>query len=74
MILQNLVPIGKDRPIAFASKTQAQGNQNYSHLKKDVLAVIFRVKKFNEYYLGRLLTHQTDHKPLLGVIKVFRRA
>lgn len=66
VVKSNKMPTGEDRPIAFALKTLAQAEQNYSHLEKEAL-VVFGVKKFYEYCFGCLFTIQTDHKALLGI-------
>ena len=39
------MPTGEDRPIAFASKALAPAERNYIHIEKEVLAVVFGVKK-----------------------------
>ena len=59
---------GDEKPTAFSSRTLTPAEQNYSHLKKEALAIIFGVNKFHEYCFGRLFTIETDHKPLLGLI------
>ena len=71
-VLPYKMPTGEDRPIAFASKTLVQVEQNYSHFEKEALAVVFGVKIFHEYCFGRLFTIQTDHRPLL--VRYKRRA
>ena len=55
---------GKDKPIAFSSCTLAPAEKKYSQLMKEGLAVIFGVKKFRQYLLGRSFTIVSDHKPL----------
>ena len=55
---------GKDRPIAFSSQSLAPTEKKYSHLEKEGLAVIFGVKRFQQYLLGRSFTIVSDHKPL----------
>ena len=68
-VLSHRMPNGDDRPTAFASKTLTPAERNYCHLKKEDLAIILGVKKFHEYCFGRFFTIQTDHKPLLGLIR-----
>lgn len=57
-----------EKPIAFASRTLAKTEWNYSQLDKEALAVIFGVKHFYEYIYGRPFTILSDHKPLLWIL------
>ena len=55
---------GSERPIAFAFRTLALAEKNYSHLEKEGLAIVFGVKKFHEYVYGQHFTIYSDHQPL----------
>lgn len=55
---------GVERPIAFASRSLAPAEKNYSHLEKEALAIVFGVKKFHCYVYGRKFTIYSDHQPL----------
>ena len=56
---------GSERPIAFASRTLASAEKNYSQLDKEALAIIFGVKHFHQYIYGRSFVIISDHKPLM---------
>ena len=58
---------GSERPIAFASRSLNKAERNYSQLDKEGAALVFGVKKFRNYLLGRHFEIFTDHKPLLGL-------
>ena len=63
-VLEHRFPDSSERPIAFASRTLAPAEGNYSQLDKEGLAIIFGVKKFHNFLLGHQFTIFTDHKPL----------
>lgn len=57
-----------EHPIAFASRTLNNSEQNYAQLQKEALALIFGVQKFHRYLYGRRFTLITDHKPLTTIL------
>ena len=58
------MPDGSEKPVGVTSHTLSKAENNYSHLDKEVLAIIFGVKKYHQYLYGRHSEIQTDHKPL----------
>ena len=66
-VLAHRMNDGTKRPEAFASRSLAPAEKNYSQLDREGLSVIFGVKKFHQYIYGRDITVCTDHKPLLGL-------
>ena len=56
---------GQDElPIAFASRSLAPAEKNYSQIDKEALTIVFGVKHFHQYLFGRSFTIKSDHKPL----------
>lgn len=62
-VISHVIENGEERPIAFASRTLSASERNYSQLEKEVLSIVFGVKKFHSYLYGRKFTLITDHKP-----------
>ena len=50
--------------IAFASRTLLAAEQNYTTTEKELLSIVFAVKKFRTYLLGSRTIIRTDHKAL----------
>ena len=63
-VLAHLFEDGSERPIAFASHSLAPAEKKYSQIEKEGLAIIYGVKRFHQYLLGRYFIVYSDHKPL----------
>jgi hypothetical protein len=62
--------IGRDLPIVFASRTFNKAERNYSTTDREMAAIVWAVKQFRPYVLGRHFSIVTDHKPLKWVFNV----
>jgi predicted aspartyl protease len=58
----------KRRYISFAARALSASEKNYSTTKKELLAIIFALKKFHYYVAGRRFKLYTDHKPLIQLM------
>ncbi|CAH2225756.1 jg21962 [Pararge aegeria aegeria] len=60
---------GRERPIAFASRSLQASEKVYSQIQKEATAIIFAVKHFHQYLYGRQepFILKTDHRPLLSI-------
>ncbi|XP_076685843.1 uncharacterized protein LOC143377921 [Andrena cerasifolii] len=56
--------IGKDLPVAYASRVLNDAETRYSPTERELLAIIYAVFHFRPYIYGRKFYLITDHKPL----------
>ena len=64
---------GKDVVLAYASKTLSKAQQNYCTTMRELLAVVYFVRYFKHYLMGRHFDIYTDHASLKW-IKNFKDA
>ena len=60
---------GNERVIAYGSRTLSTAERNYCVTRKEMLALVFFVKHFKHYLLGREFTLRTDHGSLVWLHK-----
>ena len=53
-----------EKPIAYGSRLCNGAERNYNVTRRELLAVIFGLKTFRQYLLGRKFTIRTDHAAL----------
>lgn len=57
-------------PVCYASKSLTKTEQSYAQIEKELYACVFACEKFYTYIYGRSdVTIETDHKPLVSIIK-----
>lgn len=66
-VLSQIQADGSEHPVCFVSRTLSKAESHYSVIDKEALAIVFAVKRFNQYLFGRKFTLITDHKPLLSI-------
>ena len=57
------------KPIAYASKSLTQSEQNYAQIEKELFSILFACKRWHTYVYGRKVTVETDHLPLVLIKK-----
>ena len=67
--LSQLDAKGCQRPLAFASRTLRGAEKHYAPVELECLAVIYALKQFRHIILGYDVVVQTDHKPLIFLMK-----
>ena len=62
--ISHITADGTERPIAWASRSLTKSDSNYSVIEKEALAIIFGIRKFQQFLYGRRFTLLTDHQRL----------
>lgn len=60
---------GRERVIAYFSKTFSASERNYCVTRKELLAAILAVKHFRSYLYGKKFRLRTDHASLIWLVK-----
>ena len=68
-VLSHRLPDGSDKPIAYASRSLSTAEKKYAQLEKEALSLVFGISKFHKYLYGRDFVLQTDHLPLIVLLK-----
>jgi len=56
-------------PVLYVSRTLTEVERRYSQIELEFLGLVFALNKFKLYLHGTKVEVQTDHKPILGLIK-----
>ena len=67
-VISHVITNSDEKPIAYASRSLTKSEKNYSQIEKEVLLIIFGIKKFHQFLYGREFTLITDHKLLLAIL------
>jgi hypothetical protein len=62
--------IGHDKPICFASRMLKDTEQNDSTIEKELASIIWAVRHYRPYLIGRPFVIVTNHKPLTWLFSV----
>lgn len=63
-------PIGKDLPIAFASRTLNKAEINYNTTEKELTSIVWGIKVYRPYLFGQKFNILTDHRALLWLFNL----
>ena len=56
------------QPVTFASRVMLDTECRYAQIEKEALAITWACEKFSPYILGKGITIETDHKPLVPLL------
>lgn len=56
-------------PVCYASRALTDTEKRYAQIEQELLAIVFAAKRFHQYVYGRLVTVQSDHKPLEVIVR-----
>ena len=68
-ILVQKGPDGLERPIGYASKTWSESEAKRAPFHLEAQALLFGVRHFRHYLIGRPVIFRTDHRPLVSLDK-----
>ena len=57
----------ESKPVAYASRSMTETERHYAQIKKEALAITRDFEKFSSYILGKSISVETDHKPLVSL-------
>ena len=58
---------GKWAPVAYSSRSLTPTERRYAQIEKEALASTWACERFSDYILGKDITLETDHKPLVSL-------
>jgi hypothetical protein len=64
-----VVLLQDNRPVEYASHSLSSTEQSYAQIEKELLAIVFGLERLHSYVYGRHVIVETDHKPLLSIVK-----
>ena len=62
------VLIQDGKPIAYTSRALTKTECNYAQIEKELLSIVYAMRKFEKYILGKRVLSQNDHKPLETIL------
>lgn len=68
-VLYNIDDVGDHMVISFASRSLRGPEVNYTTTEKELLSIVYSLKKFRFFVLGNPLTVITDHKALTFMMR-----
>jgi len=64
-----VVLLQEGKPVEYASRALTTTEQSYAQIEKELLAIVFGLERMHTYVYGRQIIIETDHKPLITIVK-----
>ena len=62
-----VVLLQESKPVIYVSRVLTETEQRYLNIERELLAIVFALKRLNHYTFGRTITVQSDHQPLQSI-------
>uniref|UniRef100_A0A0A9W9U6 RNA-directed DNA polymerase n=3 Tax=Lygus hesperus TaxID=30085 RepID=A0A0A9W9U6_LYGHE len=69
VLLQPCPVSGNLRPVYYCSRTLQPAEKHYANIEREALAIAWACQRLEEFVLGKNITIETDHKPLLQLLQ-----
>ena len=63
------VLLQEGQPVVYASRTLTDTERRYSNIERELLGVVFGLRRLHHYTFGKPITVETDHQPLTSIWK-----
>ena len=63
------VLLQEGQPVVYASRALTDTECRYSNIERELLGVVFGLKRLHHYTFGKSITVETDHQPLTSIWK-----
>ena len=63
------VLLQESKPVMCVSRAFTKMEQRYSNIERELLAIVFALKRLNHYTFGSTITVQSNHQPLQSIWK-----
>ena len=63
------VLLQESKPVMYVSRGLMETEQRYSNIERELLVIVFALKRLNHYTFGRTITVQSDNQPLQSTWK-----
>jgi len=69
VLLQRKCKGDEFRPVYFCSRSLTKNEMNYANIEREALAVTWACSRLEDFIIGKSITIETDHKPLLQLLQ-----